>query len=120
MKAILISIFIIFHLTSTVIWNFDTVYDIPNNTINLLKPYMYGMSIWQAWNIFSPDPYTKETSTRFIIETDNKIIPYLYPLVLTHMCYHRPFRQFEQQQSYGFPSSKAGGKGRKCERVKKS
>jgi len=77
-KKILVFIFIIFHITSIIIWNLNTEIDVPQNTIDFLKPYMYGLSLWQAWNIFSPDVYTKETSTRFTIETGNKTISYLH------------------------------------------
>ena len=94
-KKILVFIFIIFHITSIVIWNLNVERDIPDKIINFLKPYMYGLSLWQAWNIFSPDVYTKETSTRIIIETNNKTVPYLHayakegmPLVFTR------FRKF--------------------------
>ncbi|MCH8003360.1 MAG: hypothetical protein IH934_01915 [Nanoarchaeota archaeon] len=77
-KKILVFIFIIFHITSIIIWNLNTEISIPNKTIDLFKPYMYGLSLWQAWGIFSPDPYTKETSTRIIIEANNQTIPYLH------------------------------------------
>jgi len=76
-KKILVFIFIIFHLTSIVVWNLNKEINIPDKTIDFFKPYMYGLSLWQAWGIFSPDPYTKETSTRIIIETKNETIPYL-------------------------------------------
>lgn len=76
-KKILVFIFIIFHITSIIIWNLNTEINISNKTINFLKPYMYGLSLWQAWGIFSPDVYTKETSTRIIIEADNRTTPYL-------------------------------------------
>ena len=76
-KKILVFVFIIFHITSIIIWNLNTEINIPNKTIDFLKPYMYGLSLWQAWGIFSPDVYTKETSTRIIIEVENKTIPYL-------------------------------------------
>jgi len=77
-KKLLIFIFIIFHIFSTIIWNINIKQDIPDKIINFLKPYMYGLSLWQAWNIFSPDVYTKETSTRIVIETNNKTVPYLH------------------------------------------
>ena len=38
---------------------------------------MYGLSLWQAWSIFSPDVYIKETSTRILIERGSEAIPYL-------------------------------------------
>ena len=76
-KKILVFIFITFHITSIIIWNLNAEINIPSKTIDFFKPYMYGMSIWQAWNIFSPDPYTKETSTRIIIEIENNEISYL-------------------------------------------
>jgi len=77
-KKILVFIFIIFHITSIIVWNLNTEINISNKTIDFFKPYMYGLSLWQAWGIFSPDPYTKETSTRIIIETNNQTIPYLH------------------------------------------
>lgn len=76
-KKISVLIFIIFHISSVIIWNLDRETDIPEKIIGFFKPYMYGMSLWQAWNIFSPDVYTKETSTRILIEKDSKVIPYL-------------------------------------------
>ena len=71
-KKIFAFILITFHITSIAIWNLNVEIDMPYKIINFLKPYMYGLSLWQAWNIFSPDVYTKETSTRIIIEIDNK------------------------------------------------
>jgi len=76
-KKFLVVIFIIFHLTSITVWNLNNEITIPNKTINFFKPYMYGLSLWQSWNIFSPDPYTKETSTRIIVNVKNQTIPYL-------------------------------------------
>ena len=75
-KNILVFIFIIFHITSIIIWNLNIERGMPDKIVNFLKPYMYGLSLWQAWNIFSPDVYTKETSTRILIEKD-RVIPYL-------------------------------------------
>ncbi len=77
-KKLLVFIFIIFHLTSIIIWNLDIAVGVPDEIVNLFEPYMYGLSLWQAWNIFSPDVYTKETSTRIIIETENKTVSYLH------------------------------------------
>ena len=76
-KKILVFVFIIFHITSIIIWNLNFEFDIPDKIRDPFKPYMYSLSLWQAWGIFSPDVYTKETSTRIIIEVDNKTIPYL-------------------------------------------
>ena len=76
-KNLFVLIFIIFHIISIIIWNLNSEINISDNVIDFFKPYMYGLSLWQAWGIFSPDPYTKETSTKIIIETNNKTIPYL-------------------------------------------
>jgi len=76
-KKILVFIFIIFHITSIIIWNLNTEINIPNKTIDFIKPYMYSLSVWQAWGIFSPDVYTRETSTRILIKADNETTPYL-------------------------------------------
>lgn len=76
-KKIIAFTFIIFHITSIIIWNLNIGTDIPEKAIDLFKPYMYGLSLWQAWNIFSPDVYTKETSTRILIKSDNRTTTYL-------------------------------------------
>ena len=76
-KKIVVFIFIIFHISSVIIWNLNRETDISEKVISFFKPYMYGLSLWQAWNVFSPDVYTKETSTRILIEKDREIIPYL-------------------------------------------
>lgn len=76
-RKIFALIFIIFHIFSVIIWNLNRETEIPEKIISFFEPYMYGLSLWQAWNIFSPDVYTKETSTRILIEKDDKIIPYL-------------------------------------------
>ena len=71
-KKIFIFVFIIFHLASIVIWNLNHEINFPNEIINLISPYMYSLSLWQSWNIFSPDPYTRETTTRIVIERNNE------------------------------------------------
>ena len=71
-KKILVLIFIIFHLFSTAIWNLKAHIELPGQIVSITKPYMYGLSLWQDWGVFSPNPYLKEISTRIVIEAGNK------------------------------------------------
>ena len=76
-KKILVFVFIIFHLSAVIAWNLDNKFDVPDKIINFYKPYMYSLSLWQAWDIFSPNVATREASTRILIEKGNKTDNYL-------------------------------------------
>ena len=93
-KKTFILIFIIFHITSIIIWNLDKEINIPTKTIDFFKPYMYGLSLWQNWGIFSPDPYTRETSTRIIVETNNETIPHIPSYITGSQFIFSRFRKF--------------------------
>jgi hypothetical protein len=51
----LISAFVIFHLTATLVWVF------PTSPVRLalepvVRPYMLPLGLWQSWWMFAPDP----------------------------------------------------------------
>lgn len=77
-KKTLVLIFIIFHLFSTAVWNLKGHIEIPEPIVSIAKPYMYGLSLWQDWGVFSPNPYLKEISTRIVIEAGNKTAIYYH------------------------------------------
>ena len=76
-KKILILIFIAFHLTSSILWNINEYVNIPNKIIAIFKPYMYGLSLWQNWGVFAPNPFLKETTTRITVEKNGIKTTYL-------------------------------------------
>jgi hypothetical protein len=71
MHKLLLLMFIIFHIVGTIIWSADATLTIPQSLVAFYEPYMHSLSLWQAWNIFSPDPYTSITSTRAKLVTEN-------------------------------------------------
>ena len=76
-KEILILVFIAFHLISSILWNLNSYVHIPNKIIAVFKPYMYGLSLWQNWGVFAPDPFLKETTIRITIEKEGINSTYL-------------------------------------------
>jgi hypothetical protein len=71
MHKLWILLFIFFHISGTLIWSADATLTVPQSIVNFYEPYIYSLSLWQAWNIFSPDPYTAITSTRAVLRTEN-------------------------------------------------
>jgi len=76
-KKILVFVFIIFHISAVIIWNWDNEYNVPDKIIDIYGPYMYSLSLWQAWDIFSPDVSKREASTKILVDVDNRTDTYI-------------------------------------------
>jgi hypothetical protein len=54
-RRLLISAFLLFHLTATAIWVLP-ICPIRNRLVPYLEYYMLPTGMWQAWAMFAPDP----------------------------------------------------------------